>query len=167
VKNDAGLEAERALGLEDTRLVYLVRLPCGYAYSMINTGLDFDHAVDAWIHEQEKTLALLAELKCPSFTIRYEELARDPGPTFGQLAEFVGIAGPFGERGAPWAWEQATWGARQHILCGAAWRLHGRPSAVREDVRWKSALHPAAQAKILRLCAGLLRELGYEDEASS
>lgn len=167
VKNDAGFEAERALGLEDTRLVYLVRHPCGYAYSMINTGLEFDYAVDAWIHEQESTLALLAELKRPSLTIRYEQLARDPGRTLAQIAEFAGIVGPLGERGAPWAWEQASWGTRQHILCGAAWRLHGRPSAVREDVRWKHALHPGAQAKIFRLCAGLLRELGYGDEASS
>jgi len=163
VKNDAALAAEKALGLEETRFVYLVRHPCGYVYSQLNSGLDFQYAIDAWVDEQQNTLSVLAQLDEPGLTIQYEQLAREPGRTLAEVAAFVGIAGPFGERGTRWDWERAPWGDRQHILCGAGWRLSGRPSSVSEDVRWKFALHPAAQAKVVDTCRPLLRQLGYAD----
>lgn len=163
VKNETGLAAECELGLGGSRLVYLVRHPCGYVYSQINCGFDFDYALDAWVYEQESALSFLARQEVASLTVRYEQLARNPARTLGEVADFVGVAGPFGERGTDWDWERARWGVRQHILCGAAWRLSGRPS-VREDVRYKLALHPRARTKVLEICRPLLEKLGYDAE---
>jgi hypothetical protein len=166
VKNDPALANERQLGLAGTRAIYLVRHPCGYVYSWLSSGFDFDRVIGAWVHEQEQTLAFLDEAAThgvPSVTVRYEELVEDPGRTLGRLGEFLGVTGPFGERSAAWDWEKAPWGRRQHVLCGAPWRLSGRPEAIREDVRWKLALQPSAQAEILRACRPLMRRLGYSE----
>jgi hypothetical protein len=164
VKNERALDNERALGLAETRAIYLVRHPCGYVYSWVISGLELEQVLGAWVHEQERTLAFLAEAGVPSSIVRYEELARDPGGTLARLGEFLGVPGPFGERGAAWDWARAPWGRRQHVLCGAPWRLSGRPEAIREDERWKLALRPSAQEEILRACRPLMRKLGYSED---
>ncbi|HEX4341225.1 MAG TPA: hypothetical protein VH062_35190 [Polyangiaceae bacterium] len=167
VKNEEALASERSVGLDGTRAVYLVRHPCGYVYSWVISGYELDAALATWIAEQERMLAFLEELDAksiPACTVRYEELAKDPGATLAHIGAVIGVAGPFGEREAPWDWARAPWGRRQHVLCGAPWRLSGKPEAIREDERWRLALRPSAQAEILRACRPLLRRLGYADE---
>jgi hypothetical protein len=167
VKNENALANERSVGLDGVRVIYLVRHPCGYAYSWVISGLELEPVRDAWIHEQERTLAFLEEAETtgiPTATVRYEDFAHDPGTTLARLGAFVGVVGPFGERGAPWDWARASWGRRQHVLCGAPWRLSGKPDSIHEDERWRLALRPSAQAEILRACRPLLRRLGYSEE---
>ena len=167
VKNDQALADERSIGLEGTRAIYLVRHPCGYVYSWVISGFELEHALAAWIREQERTLVFLEELEAlsvPATTVRYEDFVADPGATLARLGAFLGVAGPFGERDAPWDWARAPWGQRQHVLCGAPWRLSGKPDAIREDERWRLALRPSAQAQVLRACRPLLQKLGYPAE---
>jgi hypothetical protein len=167
VKNEQALDNERSVGLDGTRAIYLVRHPCGYVYSWVISGLELEPVLAAWIHEQQRALAFLEEAGAsgiPTCMVRYEELARDPGATLARVGALVGVSGPFGERGAPWDWARAPWGRRQHVLCGAPWRLSGKPETIREDERWRLALRPSAQTQILRACRPLLRRLGYADE---
>ena len=168
VKNERALADERSLGLDGTRAIYLVRHPCAYVYSWIISGFELEHVLCAWVREQERTLAFLEEAEAagvPTSTVRYEDLARDPGSALARLGAFIGVAGPFGEREVPWDWSRAPWGRRQHVLCGAPWRLSGKPDVIREDERWRLALRPSAQAEVLRACRPLLQKLGYADES--
>lgn len=168
VKNEEALASERSLGLDGTRAIYLVRHPCGYVYSWLISGLEFDQVLEAWVREQERTLTFLDEARArgiPTSTVRYEDFVRAPGATLARLGAFVGVPGPFGERVEPWDWSRAPWGRRQHVLCGAPWRLSGKPDEIREDERWRLALRASAQAEVLRACRPLLRKLGYADES--
>jgi hypothetical protein len=161
-KGELGLEVEHALGLDDTHLLYLVRHPCGYVYSQLHNGYELEYALDAWIDEQTRLLRKLADWDRPWSLVRYEELARDPGAELGRLGHVLSIAGPFGERGQSWDFEQASWSAGQHVLSGAAWRLHALPPSVQEDVRWRHALARKAVQTVVTACRPLLERFGYD-----
>lgn len=91
--------------------------------------------------------------------VRYEDLVADPGRAMREVCDAIG------------ARVDATWLAR---LADREPGLPGVPEAVppRPDYggavstvsvgRWRTDLSPEALATVMRICAGRLRELGYE-----
>jgi hypothetical protein len=49
------------------------------------------------------------------------------------------------------------------VLCGAAWRLRGRPHKIREDDSWTRALPWRTQARVLIDCKEMIERLGFHD----
>lgn len=160
-KSSAALSAQQTLGLDDTRLLYLVRHPCGYVYSQLHNGLELNYALDAWIDEQTRLLQMLTDWGRPWQLIRYEDFARDPAGELTQIVRFLSLPLPGDVPPQPWDFSRTPWGARQHVLSGASWRLEGRPVQVQEDVRWRHALMSSAVREITAACRPLLERLGY------
>jgi hypothetical protein len=159
-----GLRAHLSLGQSDLRAIHLVRHPAAVVHSSMWRGVALDEAVERWIAVQSATFAALDAAAIPTRQLRYEDLASDFASALSTLGAWLGVVGPFGERGGtPWRWQQASWTQRSHIMASNPRRFEGRPERIAVEEGFRYALGPDVVREILQRAGKLAQQLGYDE----
>jgi hypothetical protein len=126
----------------DVHPVHVRRDPAAVAWSHRRKGRSGLRA--AWQHRRLQAALRRVLARGPHQRVRYEDLAREPGPVLAGLLTPLGLDLEPG---------QLDWAGRERHNLGGNRMRRRRSSAIRPDLEWREALSPL-ERRLYRLVGG-------------
>jgi hypothetical protein len=95
----------------------------------------------------------------PTFTLRYETFARDPGAALRRVAAFAGL--PLGPADLDFLAQGSATLSASHQVAGNPLRFTTGPVAIRKDDAWRTELSAADRRRVAALTAPVSLAFGY------
>jgi hypothetical protein len=154
----------------ETTFVQIVRDPRGVVYSLLRVRADgrpmagcrLFHSTYAALSWSAGNMAGTAVRRAAgpgrSMLVRYEDLVSRPGETIQAIAELAGK--PHGLAAFPEP--DKVYMQPVHTIGGNNNRFRTGALQLREDITWRSKLHPLDRSAITAVCAPLMTRYGYQ-----
>ena len=154
----------------ETAFVQIVRDPRGVVYSVLRVRADGQtvagsrlfHSTYAALSWSAGNVAGTAVRRAAgpgrSMLVRYEDLVSRPGDTMQAVAELAGRP----DRLAAFPGPDTVYMHPVHSVGGNNNRFRTGALQLREDITWRSKLHPLDRSAVTAVCAPLMTRYGYQ-----